>query len=62
MTAYRVYFENLTYDRGLFDGFITFGYFATREKAENMKEKIEAEAKHDITVGKVFIEEILIEN
>lgn len=60
MTAYRVYFENLTYDRGLFNGFITFGYFATRERAENMKEKIEAE--HDITVGKVFIEEILIEN
>ena len=45
---------------GLFKGFITFGYFATRERAENMKEKIEA--KHDITVGKVFIEEILIEN
>lgn len=60
MTAYRVYFENLTYDRGLFNGFITFGYFTTRERAENMKEKIEAE--HDITVGKVFIEEILIEN
>lgn len=57
MTIYRVYSERLTYDRGLFEGYRTVGYYANKAKAEEVKASI----KPDIVTGKAYIEEIEVE-
>lgn len=57
MTIYRVYNETLTYDRGIFNGYETVGYYANKAKAEEVKASI----KPGMVTGKAYIEEIKVE-
>lgn len=58
MKAYRVEQEVLTYDRGLFDGYRTVGYYANKTKAEEVAK--ERNNHRGLTDGKATIEEIEI--
>ena len=58
MKIYKVYFEELAYDTGRFQGYATKGYYTTKERAEEVKDTI----KEDIVTGKAYIEEIEVED
>ena len=60
MKIYKVEIEKLDFERGLFQGWLTTGYFANKEKAERMA-KEDYENRDPVVRGKTRVVTIKVD-